>query len=362
VILNRRKGWIGVDVGLRTVKLAQVERVGGELRLCEAVVVQRPAPIDADASEETPPIASADEIRAALSVGKRFSGRAAACLLSMGACDLRALEVPPGNEARQRTAIASQLHGASSRGDPDREFDFWPTDVAGDEPRSDSATVSVLSVSRQWVARLAEDLRQAGLSCQTLDGLPLALARVVRMAASAGDREPVAVVDWGFVRATFYVVMHGRPVFARCLRGCGLNCVTQSLCEALGVSLDEAQRLLTRHGLAESPRGGGPMREELQVVIADAVAPPLKAVVHELNRTLSFLKSQRPTLWPQRIWLLGGGGTVKNIAGFLGARIGVPVRVWGLANASIQDQTATDYPPGILAPAIAASALAWEKP
>lgn len=361
MILNRQKGWIGVDVGIRTVKLAQVERVGAELRLCEAVVVQRPTPIEADASEETPPVTSEDEIRAALSVGKRFSGRAAACLLSMGACDLAALDVPLGNEAQQRTAIANRLHGANSHGDLDREFDFWPTGVPGDEPRSDSEKVSVLSVSRQWVARLADDLRQAGLHCKILDGLPLALARVIQMATPSRDQQPTAVVDWGFARTTFYVVMDGRPVFARCLRGCGLDFVAQSLCQALGVSLDEAQRLLARHGVAE-PEHGGRTHDELQVVIADAITSPLNTVVHELNRTLSFLKIQRPALVPHRIWLFGGGATVKNITGFLGPRIGIPVDVWQLANASIQDQTGTDCPSGILAPAIAASALACVKP
>jgi Tfp pilus assembly PilM family ATPase len=358
VILNRRKGWIGVDVGLSTVKLAQIERVGPELRLCEAVVVQRQRPIDADANDETPPITSEDEIRSALSLGKRFSGRAAACLLSMGACDLAAVDVPVGNEAQQRTAIADRLQGANSSGDLKREFDFWPTEVAGDELRSDFQPVSVLSVSRPWVAQLANDLRQAGLQCKILDGPPLALARAIQMFAPAGNAGPTAAVDWGFARTTFYVVVDGRPVFARCLRGCGLDRITQSLCEALGVSLDEAQRLLARHGVAEST-GDEPTRDELKVVISNAVAAPLSAVVRELNRTLVFLKSQRPALSPQRLWLFGGGAAVKNITGLLGPRIGVPVDIWRLENMNLQNQTATDCPAGILAPAIAASALAW---
>lgn len=358
MILNRRKGWIGVDVGLSTVKLAQIERVGPELRLCEAVVVQRHRPIDADANDETPPVTSEDEIRSALSLGKRFSGRAAACLLSMGACDLAAVDVPVSNEAQQRTAIANRLQAANPSGDLQREFDFWPTEVAGDELRSDSQQVSVLSVSRPWVAQLASDLRRAGLHFRTLDGLPLALARVIQMFAPAGNGGPTAALDWGFARTTFYVVVDGLPVFARCLRGCGLDRLTQSLCEALGVSLDEARRLLARHGVAESPRGGQ-AQDELRVVISNAVAAPLNAVVRELNRTLAFLRSQRPALSPQKLWLFGGGAAVKNITGFLEPRIQVPVDMWRLEDTNIQNQTAVDCPAGILAPAIAASALAW---
>ena len=356
----RRKGWIGVDIGTRTVKLAQVERLGAELRLCEAVVIQRRVPIGANDGEEPLPVTSEDEIRTALSLGKRFSGRRAACILSMCSCDLRALDVPLGNEAQQRLEIAGQLNSMSTSGNSDREFDFWQTHVPGEEPQPDFENVAVLSVSQHWVAQVADDLSKVGLRCEALDGLPLALARAIQMTSASSSREPVAVVDWGFARATFCVVINGRPMFVRCLHGCGLSLVTQSLCDALGVSLDEAQRLLARHGLPDSPRSEG-TRDELQVVTGDVATRPLGAIVHELNRTLSFLKGQRPALLPIRIWLFGGGATVKNITGFLGTRIGVPVDVWRLANAGIQKQTATEYPSGILAPAIAASSLAWVK-
>ncbi len=52
---------------------------------------------------------------------------------------------------------------------------------------------------------------------------------------------------------------------------------------------------------------------------------------------------------------------VRNITGFLGAKIGIPVDVWHLADAGVQKQQAVEYPSGILAPAIAASSLAWVK-
>ena len=356
--MARQKGWIGVDVGTRTVKLAQVERVDAELRLCEAAVIQRRLPIDVNDVEEMSPVSSEQEIRTALSVGKRFSGRKAACILSMCSCDLRTLDVPLGSETEQRLAIVNQMNSAYSSGNAEREFDFWQTRVPSDEPRSDPENVAVLSVSQQWVGQVSNDLRRAGLRCTMLDGLPLALARLIQMVPLFSDREPVAAVDWGFARTTFFVVSNGRPVFVRNLRGSGLSPVTRSLRETLGVSLDEAQRLLTRHGLPDSPRGEQ-TRDELQVVIGNAAAEPLNAIVHELNRTLSFLKGQHPRLLPNRVWLFGGGAVVRNITGFLGAKIGIPVDVWRLESAGIQKQAGVEYPSGILAHAIAASSLAW---
>ena len=41
--ISQRLGWIGVDVGTHTVKLAQVARDGADVRLHRAAVIQRPS-------------------------------------------------------------------------------------------------------------------------------------------------------------------------------------------------------------------------------------------------------------------------------------------------------------------------------
>ena len=192
-------------------KLAQVERAVSGLRLSEALVIQRRMPISSDDGEEPPPVTSEEEIRTALSLGKEFSGRKAACTLSMCLCDLRTLEVPLSKEAEQRSIIAAELSSTYGNGQGDRAFDFWQTDAPGDEPAQGSENVAVLSASQQWVAQVADDLSKAGFRCQALDGLPLVLARVVQMSSASRSRKPVSALDWGFASATFCVVIDGRP-------------------------------------------------------------------------------------------------------------------------------------------------------
>ena len=65
MILSRTKGWIGVDLGTHTVKLAQVERRGGGVQLVDALILRRQDPWNAD---DDTGVSSADEIRAALSL------------------------------------------------------------------------------------------------------------------------------------------------------------------------------------------------------------------------------------------------------------------------------------------------------
>ena len=70
VDLSQQLGWIGVDVGTHTVKLAQVVRDGVGVRLHRAAVIQRPATWNGDDSlAQDQPITSQPEIKAALECG-----------------------------------------------------------------------------------------------------------------------------------------------------------------------------------------------------------------------------------------------------------------------------------------------------
>jgi hypothetical protein len=84
--MSRELGWIGVDVGTHTVKLAQAVRDGAGARLHRAAVIQRPT---SWSSEEAlaleQPMTSYAEIRAALECGE-FVGRNAICSLPMNVC------------------------------------------------------------------------------------------------------------------------------------------------------------------------------------------------------------------------------------------------------------------------------------
>jgi len=82
---SQRYGWIGVDVGTHTVKLAQTVRDGASVRLHRAAVIQRPASWTSDdglAVEQ--PITSYPEIHAAVECGE-FVGHDAICALPMNA-------------------------------------------------------------------------------------------------------------------------------------------------------------------------------------------------------------------------------------------------------------------------------------
>jgi Tfp pilus assembly PilM family ATPase len=355
----RRTGWIGVDIGTHAVKLAQVERAGGGLRLRQAMLIARTTPWNNSDAAQAIPAPSTDEILAAMSLGEAFRGRSAACSLPMHLCQVRTLEISPGNEGTRHAAVASALETIARNDQRDREFDFWDIELPGEGRRASRENVCLLSIAGAWTVQAAGDVSRAGLSCEVLDGIPLALARAVEMSPLARSGEMIAAVDWGFTSATLCVVFQGRPLYVRSLPGCGLRNIVEPICAALSVSADEAQVLLRKHGLpagSDQPQRG----DELSNVLADVAAKPLAGFVDEINRTLSYLCNQRPQIEPQRICLFGGGATIRHVDRWLAVKMKLGVHVWEMPQAA-PSSAAAEFPLPLLGPAIALSSLAWMK-
>lgn len=294
-------------------------------------------------------------MRAGLALGQGFAGSAAAVMLTMSLCDIRALAVAEGTMVERRDLVAQELTSLTGSTVEDREFDFWPVDL-GSENQSSPENVLAVSISRDWSHQVAKDLSEAKLVGQVLDVLPLALARAIEIGAPGSSRRPIAAVDWGYRRATICIVLDGCPMFVRCLRDAGFAAVISALSKSLSVTGEEAQKLLTDHGL---PAGPASENDELQAVIAEVAAQPLLSFAEEVDRTITFLRQQRRALVPEKVVLFGGGAAIRNIAPFLSEKVDIPIVPWSLEG-HVQTSGRTCPPLPLLGPAVALSALAWE--
>ncbi len=353
---NCRKGWIGIEWGMQTLKLAQVERAKGELRIAAAAVMPRKS-----ASDEPEdalcncPTWSVQELLAALAADPRFSGRAVACVLPMHLTDLRLLTIPPGSAAERYAMISNEIASVQGDAAAEAEFDYWET--AGSDPSPAAESVNTLSVSHRVVAEVTRTLSQAGLVCEVLDGLPFALSRAVGLAYGP-ECAPIAVLSWGFASSTFCMVHAGRPLFIRHLRNCGFARPLETIGQTLNLSEEDLAEVLTRYGLpGESAQGG--IAGEIQAAIAEATRPHLGEIVEELRRTIAYVGTQYPAIGLERLCLTGDGGTVANADRFLSRQIGLPVELWGLPTTATGDRGVPAALTSRLGAAVALSALAW---
>ena len=352
-----RKGWIGVDIGSRAVKLAQVVRDVEGVRLGRAAVLPRTKPWpDEQAGARSLPVASHAEVHGAFVCADSFAGRMAACSLPMHVYDFRGLHLPAGTYTERRTMISGELAEAWNIFEESCEFDFWETQIPGVKFRQDEPNVNVLALSKPWARQAAIDIARAGLRCVAIDGPPLAIARAIGLASPRQRTEPVAVVDWGFTNATFCVVVADCPVFVRRIRGCGLRVIAKAIEEALGVTLDQTQHLLQTAGFPD-PQNADPDHDTLGQALADGAVEPLRQLVDQINRTLAYFQAQRRALIPSKLWLTGGGASIRNVAAFLGRDVAIPVETWRLPGMTENQEKQQQIAPPLLAGAIGLSLL-----
>lgn len=358
LVLSSKLGWIGVDVGTHTVKLAQTAREGDGVRLYRAAVIQRPAAWHGeDDLPQQSPITSLAEIKAALECGG-FVGRNAICTLPMNICQLRGLNVPAGSEQERRAMASHELAQEWSDSKTPMEFDFWELDAPNGEKTGDTFNVNIMAAPRPWISQLWHDCRQTGLDCWAVDGTPMAMARAVGMVAGRDRKRPALAVDWGYSNTTFAIVCDDRPLYSRRIHHCAFSRVLEAVARALDVTLDEAQHLADSQGLAAAEADPG-SDAQIQSAITQAAGETLEELASQLARTLQFAETQRRYLQPACVWLMGGGASMRNVARYLAQVLQTQVKVWHMPPGDEPIHCAADHRAAVFGTAAALSALAW---
>ena len=351
---SRKTGWIGVDIGTSTVKIAQLVRSPSGLRVAAKMIVPRQEnwPEDLAGSDQT--LSSLNEISAACSLEDRFRGRRAAGMLSMALCDVHLVDRSLEQEANAEQVIRQTIETATQQSAEGVQFDHWSAPASDGKP----GWTQALAVARSWTDRLVEDVAQAGWSCAAIDGLPLALTRAVHLVHPKASEGPVAALDWGHHRATLCLIDQGQPAYVRCLKDCGLRNVLDALTSNLQVTDVEAQKLLEDYGLAASSTENP---SEIAQLVQEIVAEPLSRLLEEMRRSLSHFQYLRRSSIPKHLYLFGGGATINQLDVWLSDRLDLESHVWQLPGQTTNQASANSHADCLFAPAIALSALAWEE-
>jgi len=350
---NRKLGWIGVDIGTSTIKVAQVARSKQGWRVAAAAVVPRQQSWQNAWSEGTETVSTCNEFQVAQSLQHGYRGRSVAATLPMLLCDVHRLDRDLSCEPNAQQLLRQVIETAIQQSSEHLQCDYWSAPVIESKP----AWSQALTVSRGWTDQLCEDIAQVGWHCEAIDGLPQAMARAVGMVHSDSSTAPVAALDWGSGRATLCFIEQGQPAYVRCLKDCGLRNMLDALVEKLQVTDLEAQRLLEEYGIASPPS------EETRGIarlVQETIAESLGHLVEEMKRSCSHYQGVRRGAGPQQLYLLGGGAMIGELGPYLTTQLNLEARPWQLPTPGASATGSDTRENCLLAPAIALSALAWE--
>ncbi len=349
----RKLGWIGVDVGTSALKIAQVARDKRGWRLVASAVVPRQANWSTDRGDESDAISSLSDLEAARSLQQGYQGRSVAAALPMSLCDLHRVDRDLQREANPGRALRQIVETSTQQSAEHLQCDFWSAPAAESKPGWSHA----ITVPRSWSTQLAEDVCQAGWSCQAVDALPLAMTRAVNLVYGESSDAPVMALDWGSGCATLCFIEQGQPSYVRCLKACGLSRSLDALVDNLQVTSLEAQRLLEEYSVATHP---DPEFQAIAELVREIVTDSLSQLTSEIQRSIGHFQYLCKASRPKELVLFGGGAMIEQMDRYLSAQLKLPVSNWQLRTQDSKYSPLERNDDCLFGTAIGLSALAWE--
>lgn len=170
--------------------------------------------------------------------------------------------------------------------------------------------VMLAAIKAEQVEGLSHAVEMAGLDPEVIDVAPMALCSAVKNSGAA-SQGCTLVADIG-ARTTGLIFIEDGNVFMRSVPVAG-NTFTQRIADDLNLSFEEAEQLKRQY--ADGKAGEN----------ADKIAASIQAcvirMIGELNRSISFYRTQQGGQKPVKMLLAGGSSVLPGIADTLKQRL-----------------------------------------
>ncbi|QDS98947.1 type IV pilus biogenesis protein PilM [Adhaeretor mobilis] len=354
--LRQKTGWIGVDLGGSSVKLAQLVWREGRLVIGSSAMASRTKawlPEGGARQVSLAPASSHAELQEAALLGQSWQGKSAAAAVSMAVCD--SYQSPFPTEVTDHTLPDQEFQKSALYPLQLRQVGWWPVSVHTKMPPH----ALVVTLPKSWSERISTDLGQQRWSCRAIDVLPWCFSRAVGLMQADGKPALApqglqAVIDWGYCKATCVLLRDGIPIMVRTLKDAGYSNLFDAVSSELGTTPLETRQLLHSSTVASGNSTNSPAEQ----VVRRIVDPLLKRFDRELLRTFEYWSSQTRGEVIERTTLFGGGCALGGIAGRIAQLTNVPAEEWTFPRAK---DNGAGIPAFMFGAALGMSALAWEQ-
>jgi len=306
---------IGVDVGRKQVKAAQLRRLGRGWRI-EAICAFPRANVGSDIDSE-----DARHLRGVLR-RQGFSGRDIVLAVPPEMLKTGILELPSRVAGAPMSQIARMELARMSGVQPDSfEMSYWR--LPPSEKDKGSAQVMAVGCAHEQANTLLDAFEDQGLNVRALDVRACASARACR-AMLAPPPGSTAILDVGWGACCLSIVCGGVVTYERLLGGAGMGSLTKAIAQKFRLEDQLADRLIAEVGLdADGGDGGreGRAFEDVRLVLARH----FDSVIDELRAPFLYVSQQYPGAAVKRLLLIGGGAATPGLAPYLASAMQVEV-------------------------------------
>jgi type IV pilus assembly protein PilM len=299
---------IGIDIGNRTLKAAQLSYRRSGLRVSALAICPRVKP-DGPVDQE--------EIRHIQGVLRRqgFSGSKVVLAVADGQLLRGILQLPPTVPAAAVSQMArmelARIHHIEPQG---FELVCWAPPTSQEAGRSNMQTVAV-ACPHAVAQPLLEDFERAGLDVIALDARTAAAARACRTLAAPGT-EVTAILDLGWSTTKLLLVCGETVIYERLLKS-DLTVLTSALAKRFKITQAAASQLVDTLGVA-SRQAPGQFDDDTRLALQDLLRHYGQTMMEELKVPFAYAR-QYHVEGVRRLLLLGGGASLAELADVLSA-------------------------------------------
>jgi len=309
---------VGLDVGSHSVKVVELARAGGRLRVARAATVPTPPGGVVEGAVGDPKVLGGAVRRAFEQAGIR--NRRVNTALSARAVVVREIRLPqmPDEELVQAVRFEAERYLPAGSRDAAVDFQVLERVQEGQTTRLD---VLFVAARREVVDGFTAALQEAGVTPEVLEVTSFALMRLFQDEAKDGA---VVLADLGADSSDILVVHKGRLRLARTVPVAG-NALTRAVAGLLGLEPAAAQAAKEERGVAVANPTS--LSDPMSARIADALVPVLGDILTELRRSMDYFYSRWPGEPLKKVVLTGGTARLQNIAALFADELNVPVEV-----------------------------------
>jgi len=308
---------IGLDLGSRFIKAAQVTGAPQQPRLTAVMSIER-----ADIGAAW----SAAEVQRVLSVLHRrgFEGKQVVVAAPTSACMTGVLTLPPAQSGAPLSEIAAAEMGRMHRCEvAPGQVALWPLPQPARRVEGEPYMAAACQV--EHAEPMLDALQDAGLDVIAMDIEGWAMGRAARAhLLRATGTSAVLAIGW---QAATLALMHGTTlVYKRILSSAGLADVIQSAQREHHLDTSAIEYLFTAIGLDHEAA-----QQSDSPAVADRIIGPLAAhfdqVTQELSLSVAYASHEYPDAPVEQLLVAGGGARIPGLSGMLAQRLELDVRI-----------------------------------
>lgn len=301
---------IGVDVGMNTIKIVEIDKVGEKLVL-QVIGETRTPQVDwLKGEKKNKVMGQLVEAIKSLSSDLKLKNRQAVTCLPEDEIVSRLIRLPPLKESEIMDALRYEAE----------TFIPYPLDQVSidyevlEEDNSGRLTVFAIAAKNELINYYVKMFKLAGLELIALESPAMAMRRVI--SSSIGLDKGILVLDMGERYSDITAMNKGAVCFTRSM-SVGGESITRAISINLGLDMVSAEEYKKAYGMREL---------ELEGKIKEAIAPVFSNMADEMRKAMSlFAEDQGKAV--ELLVLSGGGANLPGLAEELTKILGMEVQV-----------------------------------